>query len=291
MAFAPTHRAPDEGLDAYAAPDPAPGAAAQIPGGLEIEVIERRADWAQVRTGNGWEGWVDGRRVVELPVAPPVATPPPVVTPPPPPTPTPTPAPPTPPAPPVAATPPPTVAEPVTPAASWGTPPTVSPPPAGAAPAWAAPVAGPASTSRFGAGSIVALVGAAIVLLSSFLDWFDFAVGESSFKVTVKSLWSVDDYGADDGLSIGILLLALVVLIVVGALVKPARILALIGAVLVLVTAVLYMVTSARATNEANDILGTDLSVADVAGFGAFLVFIGAIISVVGGFLLVTQKK
>jgi hypothetical protein len=184
------------------------------------------------------------------------------------------------------------VAEPVTPSATWGaTPTSAPPPPAGAAPAWATPAATPTSTSKIGPGSIVALVGAAIVLLSSFLDWFDFAVGENSFKVTIKSLWSVDDYGADDGLSIGILLLACVVLIVVGALVKPARILALIGAGLVLITAVLYMVTSARATNEANDILGTDLSVADVAGFGAFLVFIGAIISVVGGFLLVTQKR
>ncbi len=61
--FAPTHLVPPEGLPSWAAPDPS-GATTQLSGGLELEVLQRLADWAQVRASNGWAGWVDGRRLV-----------------------------------------------------------------------------------------------------------------------------------------------------------------------------------------------------------------------------------
>jgi RsiW-degrading membrane proteinase PrsW (M82 family) len=63
VAFAPTHRVPPEGLPAWPVPDPA-GPSIPLGGGLELEVIQRVADWAQVRASNGWTGWVDGRRLV-----------------------------------------------------------------------------------------------------------------------------------------------------------------------------------------------------------------------------------
>ena len=63
LAFAPTHRVPPEGLPSWAAPDPS-GSSTQLGGGLELEVVQRVADWAQVRASNGWVGWVDGRRLV-----------------------------------------------------------------------------------------------------------------------------------------------------------------------------------------------------------------------------------
>jgi hypothetical protein len=63
QAFAPTHRAPAEGLAAWPNPDPA-GASTQLAGGLPVEVVATVADWAQVRASNGWIGWVDARRLV-----------------------------------------------------------------------------------------------------------------------------------------------------------------------------------------------------------------------------------
>lgn len=61
--FAPTHRVPVEGLPAWQVPDgttPAVGLA----GGLELELVERVADWGHVRASNGWTGWVDARRLL-----------------------------------------------------------------------------------------------------------------------------------------------------------------------------------------------------------------------------------
>jgi RsiW-degrading membrane proteinase PrsW (M82 family) len=67
-AFAPTQRVPIEGLPAWPIPDGS-GPATPLAGGLELEIVQRVADWAQVRASNGWTGWVDGRRL--LPMTPP----------------------------------------------------------------------------------------------------------------------------------------------------------------------------------------------------------------------------
>lgn len=61
--FAPTHKVPVEGLPAWQVPDgstPAVGLA----GGLELELVQRVADWGHVRASNGWTGWVDARRLL-----------------------------------------------------------------------------------------------------------------------------------------------------------------------------------------------------------------------------------
>ena len=63
LPFAATHLVPPEGLPSWAIPDPA-GPATALGGGLEIEVVRRVSDWAEVRASNGWSGWVDGRRLV-----------------------------------------------------------------------------------------------------------------------------------------------------------------------------------------------------------------------------------
>ena len=63
MPFAPTHKVPVEGLPAWQVPDgstPAVGLA----GGLELQLVQRIADWGQVRAVNGWTGWVDARRIL-----------------------------------------------------------------------------------------------------------------------------------------------------------------------------------------------------------------------------------
>ncbi|MFQ5554518.1 MAG: SH3 domain-containing protein [Acidimicrobiia bacterium] len=59
-----THAAPVGGLQAWAQPDPSAPVMADLPAGVELQIVQQRADWAQVRASNGWEGWVDGRRLI-----------------------------------------------------------------------------------------------------------------------------------------------------------------------------------------------------------------------------------
>jgi RsiW-degrading membrane proteinase PrsW (M82 family) len=63
--FAPTHRVPPEGLASWATPNPAAGPATPLAAGLDLELVRRISDWAEVRASNGWSGWVDARRLVE----------------------------------------------------------------------------------------------------------------------------------------------------------------------------------------------------------------------------------
>ena len=62
--FAPTHKVPDGGLDAWAAPDGSVAAVARLESGLEVQVLQRSGDWAQIRCSNDWEAWTDGSRLV-----------------------------------------------------------------------------------------------------------------------------------------------------------------------------------------------------------------------------------
>jgi RsiW-degrading membrane proteinase PrsW (M82 family) len=70
--FVPDVRVPPEGMPAWVAPDPATPSVA-LAGTLELLVVRRLQDWAEVRAVNGWSGWVDGRRLVAI--APAVAAP------------------------------------------------------------------------------------------------------------------------------------------------------------------------------------------------------------------------
>jgi Bacterial SH3 domain len=65
-AFTPTHRVPAAGLPSWTGPDPSAEVGPTLEAGLPLQVVERRAAWAQVRASNGWTGWVDARKL-ELP--------------------------------------------------------------------------------------------------------------------------------------------------------------------------------------------------------------------------------
>ena len=52
-----------EGLPAWLVPD-GTTAALRLAGGLELQLVQRIGDWAQVRASNGWTGWVDARRLL-----------------------------------------------------------------------------------------------------------------------------------------------------------------------------------------------------------------------------------
>lgn len=73
--FTVTHVAPPEGLQVWQAPDPSVPAVAPVQAGVQMQLLERRGAWARVAFSNGWSGWVDGRRIVEVGPAP--AAPPP----------------------------------------------------------------------------------------------------------------------------------------------------------------------------------------------------------------------
>ena len=64
--WAPTHRVPDGGLRAWAAPDPSQPHVAELAARVELSVDEVRGAWARVTGSNGWTGWVDNRRLLEL---------------------------------------------------------------------------------------------------------------------------------------------------------------------------------------------------------------------------------
>jgi hypothetical protein len=55
---------PADGLAAWAAPDATQPPVVQAAAGLQVRVLERSGDWAQVEFTNGWKAWVDGRALV-----------------------------------------------------------------------------------------------------------------------------------------------------------------------------------------------------------------------------------
>jgi uncharacterized protein DUF6777 len=65
------------GMSAWADADPSVPAVAHLEQGLEVQLVERRGDWARVLCSNGWSGWVDARLLVEpsAPVGPPSGPP------------------------------------------------------------------------------------------------------------------------------------------------------------------------------------------------------------------------
>jgi len=63
-AWAPTHVVPGGGIEAWDAPDPARPPVARLSERVELIALARAGAWAQVRGGNGWTGWVDGRLLV-----------------------------------------------------------------------------------------------------------------------------------------------------------------------------------------------------------------------------------
>ena len=68
-AFTPTHVAPEAGLRTWATADTSQPTAG-IPSRLEVELAERRGDWARIVCSNGWLAWVDGRELIDIAATP-----------------------------------------------------------------------------------------------------------------------------------------------------------------------------------------------------------------------------
>jgi SH3-like domain-containing protein len=63
-AFSATHLVPSDGLDARLSPSSQTAIAARLDGGLDVQLLERRGEWAQIACSNGWTAWVDVRRLI-----------------------------------------------------------------------------------------------------------------------------------------------------------------------------------------------------------------------------------
>jgi hypothetical protein len=54
---------PRGGLDAWERPDAEADPVTELGFGTGLQLIDTAGVWAQVRTDNGWMGWVDGRLI------------------------------------------------------------------------------------------------------------------------------------------------------------------------------------------------------------------------------------
>jgi len=64
--FAPTHRVPEGGMQAWDVPDGSTPVKAELAARVELRLDEERGAWARVTGSNGWTGWVDGRRLERI---------------------------------------------------------------------------------------------------------------------------------------------------------------------------------------------------------------------------------
>jgi hypothetical protein len=300
--YSQTHAVPSEGLPAWSGPDGSSPPAANLDPGLDIMVLESRGEWAHIRCSNGWEAWVDGRRLIVSQPSPAAAPPgpasapppPPQATPPPPPTQTmpsqsPSPSPAVPPAPPTQPVPqaaPPT--QPGTPSAAWGT--------AAAAPG---PPRATGGGFRLGAGQIVGVAGGVILFISAWLEWirFEFTAGVSSAEFSAYKIpahFLLDSQSELGGLSFGIVVAFFGVVCIATALLSgmspSVRFLGLVGGALAFLVVVLFLVQ----TKNLSDALPSRLVESgyfSVLRYGAYIGLFGALLSLVGGILALAQKR
>lgn len=279
-----THVVPTEGLPAWAGPDGSVAPAATLDPGLDVMQLEQRGEWAHVRCSNGWEAWVDARRLVVSAPAPATtltpAPPPPAATPPPPPQTAPTPTTP----------PPPTPTQTGPPSAAWGTP------GAAAAPAG---VPRPSPGFQIGAGPIVALVGGLLYFIASWLSWLRFAfsgttsVTQSFSAYDIPAHFLLDSRSESGGLSLGIVIaflgFACLAAAVLSATNRSLGLLSIVAGGAAFLVVVLFLIQ----TRYIIDALGPAFETGffSVLRFGAYIAFLGAIASIVGGILTLVQKK
>jgi hypothetical protein len=311
-----THVVPSEGLPAWAGPDGSVAPAANLDPGLDVMLIETRSDWAHIRCSNGWEAWVDNRRLIVSPPAPVAAAPPPPKPPspaqeaPPPPAPTQQappfaqPAPPPPPTQPAAAAPPPTQqtptappptqqgpttpppTQPVPPSAGWGTP--------GAAPG--APRA--ARGRSIGPGQIIALVGGLLYFVAAWFPWLHLELLSGAQSVTFSAYeipghFLLDSQSELGGLSLGIVIaffgFACIAAAVVSLLNPRLGLLSLIAGGAAFLVTVLFLV---QTKNFSDALPGTvETGYFSILRFGAYIALVGAILALVGGVLTLAQKR
>jgi hypothetical protein len=291
--YSQTHVVPSDGLPAWAEPEGSGPPAANLDPGLDVMLLESRGAWAHIRCSNGWEAWVDERRLI---VSQPAPTPAPATPPPPSPT-----APQTPPPPPQQAPPPAPSAPPPPPSAQTAPPMQPGPPSA----AWGAPAPAPGAPRAPGAfalgpGQILGLVGGLLFLISSWFTWIRYefrgggtSIAESFTAYRIPAHFLLDSQSELGGLNLGIVIAFFGVLCIAAALIsalnRSLRFLGLVAGVAALLVVVLFLVQTRYLSDQLPAIV--DSSYFSVLRFGAYIALVGAILSLVGGVLALAQKR
>lgn len=129
-------------------------------------------------------------------------------------------------------------------------------------------------SSPIAIGLVVVLLGAIALIGSVFLNWVDFD-GETSKGTDVPVQFLVDNETDSDSPSIIVALAAAAALAAIGALVRPARVLALIGGALGVAVAVLYGI-------QVDSGLPEGIGVFDFISIGTYVALAGGIVVLVG---------
>lgn len=166
-----------------------------------------------------------------------------------------------------------------------------------------------AMRSRIGASGlefVVAVVGGALIVVGSFLEWFGRnyhpTEGESSFggfDVPAKFLLDTDSSPGKGGFKLGLVVLVLGLVVVVGAVGSRTRPLIWAGAALALLVVVLYVVHLNDLTDKLNQPASKGnfsfgnggLGVRNTIGLGAVLTGVGAVAALVSPALPWVQAR
>jgi hypothetical protein len=152
---------------------------------------------------------------------------------------------------------------------------------------------------QIGAGPIVALVGGLLYFIASWLAWLHFefragsAVTQSFSAYDIPAHFLLDSRSNAGGLSLGIVIaffgVACLAAAVLSATNRRLGLLSVIAGGAALLVVILFVVQ----TSYIIDALGPafDTSFFSVLRFGAYIAFLGAIASIVGGILALVQKR
>ncbi|HEX6310081.1 MAG TPA: hypothetical protein VF152_00475 [Acidimicrobiia bacterium] len=161
-----------------------------------------------------------------------------------------------------------------------------SPPPPGepapAPPYASAPSPGPA----IGVGPILAAIGGLAFGISSWLAWLGSVEGSetaSAYDAPAKFLIDVD--AQLGGLSLGILVVIVAVLILVGAVVRGLGVVALAGGVIAMLIVILFTFQLNRLIDDLNESFDQNFSLTDFLDLGEYVAAVGAVLAIVGGIL------
>lgn len=142
---------------------------------------------------------------------------------------------------------------------------------------------GPAVTA--GSGALVGLLGAALLAFSAWLPWLSGAQRPRESAYNVPASFLLDSHVSAGGVSLGVVILALGVLGVIGAVLAGGRFPALGLGVAGVVVAVLYAYQLHLSVDDLDRALHMRLGLRDVIGVGPFAAAAGGIIVMIGALL------
>ncbi|MGQ0804950.1 MAG: hypothetical protein ACT4PI_13950 [Actinomycetota bacterium] len=141
-------------------------------------------------------------------------------------------------------------------------------------------------SEQWGAGRIVTLIGAVVLVVSGSMKWLDGDPGVTGYNVPAKFL--VDVEVQQEGMSIGALLLLLAIAGAIGVLAPRLRPLTLVAGTAVLVVVITYVVQLGEFADfirENDPFAEDDLGRGDLIGVGVWVGAVAGAALVVGGLL------